>query len=144
VVRARLDNVDAELNRRNTLSALEAFNAGDVDRYQSSYAPDAVIHGLPEHLEPNVAGHREYLDATRAALPDFHVVVHQLIVEGDSAAARLTYSGTHRGTLQGVPGTGRVLRWDAMTFRRFDDRGLVVERWILGDNLALLHQLGSI
>ena len=132
------------MNRRNTLAAVEAFNAGDFDRYHRSYAPDAVIHGLPEHLEPNVVGHREFLEAMRSALPDFHVDVHQLLVEGDSAASRMTYSGTHRGVLQGVAPTGRVLRWDSMTFRRFNDEGLTVERWILGDNLALLHQLGRI
>jgi predicted ester cyclase len=80
----------------------------------------------------------------RAALPDLHVHVHDLIVEGDRSAARLTYVGTHEGPLQGVPGTGRKLRWDAMNFRRFDDEGLTIERWLLSDSIALLHQLGSL
>ena len=136
--------MDAELNRRNTLAAVEAFNAGDLDRYQRSYAPDAVIHGLPDHLEPNLAGHREFLDSMRLALPDFHADVHALVVEGDMAASRATYTGTHEGMLHGVRPTGRVLSWESMTFRRFNDEGLTVERWILGDNLALLHQLGTI
>ncbi|EWT00710.1 ester cyclase [Intrasporangium oryzae NRRL B-24470] len=136
--------MDAELNRRNTLDAVDAFNAGDLDRYLASYAPYAVIHGLPEHLPPTVAGHREFLTAMRAALPDFKAEVHTLIVENDTSAARLTYTGTHRGVLQGVPPTGRRLRWDAMNFRRFNDEGLTVERWILNDNIALLHQLGRV
>lgn len=136
--------MDAELNRRNTLAAADAFNAGDLDRYLASYAPDAVIHGLPEHHAPTVEGHRAFLAETRAAIPDLHVDVHTLIVEGDMSAARLTYSGTHTGPLQGVPGTGRKLRWDSMNFRRFNDEGLTVERWILSDNIGLLHQLGTI
>ena len=31
-----------------------------------------------------------------------------------------------------------------MTFRRYDDEARVVERWIVGDNLGLLHQLGLV
>jgi predicted ester cyclase len=46
--------------------------------------------------------------------------------------------------MSGVAPTGKVLTWDAMTFRRFDDEGRVVERWIVGDNLGLLHQLGLV
>ncbi len=127
---------------QRTVAAVEAFNAGDIDGYLSSYAPDAVIHGLPEHLEATVSGHREFLLSMRESLPDFRADVHAFVAEGDSLAARLTYTGTHRGMLHGVRPTGKVLRWDAMTFRRFDEEGLTVERWILGDNLSLLRQLG--
>lgn len=136
--------VDAELNRRNTVAALEAFNSGDLDRYLDSYASDAVIHGLPEHHPPTREGHRAFLVEMRAALPDLHADVHTLVVEGDHSAARLTYTGTHQGLFQGVPGTGRRLQWDAMNFRRFDDGGLTVERWLLSDSLSLLHQLGTL
>ena len=38
--------------------------------------------------------------------------------------------------MSGVAPTGRVLTWDAMTFRRFDEEGRVVERWIIGDDLG--------
>ena len=31
--------MDAELNRRNTLAGVEAFNAGDLDRYLADYVP---------------------------------------------------------------------------------------------------------
>ncbi|HET7398793.1 MAG TPA: ester cyclase [Intrasporangium sp.] len=136
--------MDENRNKQNTLAAIEAFNAGDLERYLASYAPDAVIHGLPEHLEPTVSGHHEFLASMREALPDFSADVHAIVVEGDTLAARLTYTGTHRGMLHGVRPTGKVLRWDAMNFRRFNDEGLTVERWILGDNLSLLRQLGLV
>jgi predicted ester cyclase len=136
--------VDSARNRQNTIDAVAAFNAGALDRYLASYAPDATIHGLPEHLEPNLTGHREFLTQMRRALPDFTSTIEDLVAEGDLVAARLTYSGTHEGVLRGVPPTGKRLTWEAMTFRRFNDDGLTVERWILGDNLSLLHQLGLV
>ena len=48
----------------------------------------------------------------------------------------------HATAMRGVAPTGRVLRREAMTFRRFDEEGRVVERWIVGGDLSLLHQLG--
>ena len=64
-----------------------------------------------------------------------------MVAEGDLLAARVTYRGTHRGPMLGAAPTGRVVTWDAMTFRRFDAQGRVVERWIIGDDLGLLHEL---
>lgn len=136
--------MDAERNRRNTLDAIAAFNAGDLDRYLASYAPDAVIHGLPEHLGPNVSGHRQFLTSMREALPDVTSTVEDIVASGDLVATRHTYRGTHQGTLHGARPTGRVLEWRAMTFRRFNDEGLATERWIVTDDLSLLRQLGQL
>lgn len=136
--------MDAERNKQNTRAAISAFNDGDLDRYLASYAPNAVIHGLPEHHEPNIAGHREYLLETRTALPDFATTIEHLVAEGDLVATHGLYSGTHQAVFHGVAPTGRRLTWQSMVFRRFNDDGLIVERWILGDNLALLHRLGQV
>ena len=134
--------MDPSRNKERTLDAVDALNRGDLDGYLAIYAPGAVVHGLPDHVTPDAAGHREVLAETRRSLPDFRAQIEAVVAEGDLLAARITYSGTHRGTMRGVAPTGRVLTWEAMTFRRFDDEARVVERWIVGDNLALLHQLG--
>ena len=131
-------------NKERTVEAVAALNRGDVEGYLAIYAPDAVVHGLPEHVTPDVAGHREVLTEMRRALPDFRAQVAAVVAEGDLLAARITYWGTHQGTLLGAEPTGRVVTWDAMTFRRFDAQGRVVERWIIGDDLGLLHQLGLV
>lgn len=122
--------------------AIDAFNRGDLTAYHAFYAPDAIIHGLPRPFPATVGGHREYLIGMRAGLPDMTVVMHQVIAEDHLVAARLTYRGTHLGELSGVHPSGRGISWEAMTFRRMDDSGLVVERWIIGDTLAFLRQLG--
>jgi predicted ester cyclase len=134
--------MDPQRNKERTLDAVAALNRGDVEGYLAIYAPGAVVHGLPEHVTPDPSGHRQVLTDIRRALPDFRADVAAVVAEGDLLAARIVYTGTHEGTMSGVAPTGRVLTWDAMTFRRFDDEGRVVERWIIGDDLALLHQLG--
>ena len=80
----------------------------------------------------------------RRALPDFRAEVAAVVAEGDLLAARVTYTGTHEGTMIGAHPPAGSLTWDAMTFRRFDEEGRVVERWIIGDDLGLLHQLGLV
>ena len=136
--------MDPQRNKERTLDAVAALNRGDVEGYLAIYAPGAVVHGLPEHVTPDASGHRDVLIDIRRALPDFRADVAAVVAEADLLAARVTYTGTHEGTMRGVPPTGRVLTWSAMTFRRFDEEGRVVERWIIGDDLALLHQLGLV
>jgi predicted ester cyclase len=134
--------MDPAGNKQRVINAVEAFNSGDLDAYLSSYAANAVIHGLPPHLEPNLTGHREYLTSVRAGLPDFRATIDDIIAEADLVAVRMTYHGTHLGPLMDVAATGRQVRWQAMTFRRCGADGLTVERWIQGDTLGLLTQLG--
>ena len=136
--------MDPQRNKERTLDAVAALNRGDVEGYLAIYAPGAVVHGLPEHVTPDASGHRDVLVDIRRALPDFRADVAAVVAEADLLAARITYTGTHEGTMRGVAPTGRVLTWSAMTFRRFDEEGRVVERWIIGDDLALLHQLGLV
>jgi steroid delta-isomerase-like uncharacterized protein len=136
--------MDPARNKAITLDAVAALNRGDLDGYLAIYAPGAVVHGLPDHVSPDAEGHREVLADIRRSLPDFRAQVEAVVAEGDLLAARITYTGTHHGTMRGVAPTGRVLSWEAMTFRRYDDEGRVVERWIVGDNLGLLHQLGLV
>ena len=136
--------MDPQRNKERTLDAVAALNRGDVEGYLAIYASGAVVHGLPEHVTPDPSGHRAVLADIRRALPDFRADVAAVVAEGDLLAARITYTGTHEGMLSGAPPTGRVLTWDAMTFRRFDEDGQVVERWIIGDDIGLLHQLGLV
>ncbi len=136
--------MDPQRNKERALDAVAALNRGDVEGYLAIYAPGAVVHGLPEHVTPDASGHRDVLIDIRRALPDFRADVAAVVAEGDLLAARITYTGTHEGPMSGVAPTGRVLTWDAMTFRRFDEEGRVVERWIIGDDLTLLHQLGLV
>ena len=136
--------MDPQRNKERTLDAVAALNQGDVEGYLAIYASGAVVHGLPEHVTPDPSGHRAVLADIRRALPDFRADVAAVVAEGDLLAARITYTGTHEGMLSGAPPTGRVLTWDAMTFRRFDEDGQVVERWIIGDDIGLLHQLGLV
>ena len=99
--------MDPQRNKERTLDAVAALNRGDVEGYLAIYAPGAVVHGLPEHVTPDAAGHRDVLTDIRRALPDFRAEVAAVVAEGDLLAARVTYTGTHEGTMRGR-GTDRA------------------------------------
>ena len=79
----------------------------------------------------------------RAALPDWHSDLDQLVEEGDVVMERFHASGTHRGELMGVPATGRTLSLPGINVFRIED-GRIVERWGRLDLLGLMHQLGLV
>ena len=64
-------------------------------------------------------------------------------LEGDTAAARFTITGTDTGGFMGMPPTGKSVTVTGMDFMRFRD-GKIVEHWGEMDMLGLLQQLGVI
>lgn len=84
---------------------------------------------------------RSYRDAIRAGSSDFHNEIVTLVADGDHAAARLRYTGTHTGHLAGLPPTGRRFSYSGAAFFTGDTRRLT-SAWVLGDLTALREQLG--
>jgi predicted ester cyclase len=123
-------------------NAVSKLNAGDVDGYITGlYARQSRFHGFPDAFTPDRDGITEFFKALVTAVPDTRIDAEDLLVDGDRVAIRFVLTGTHRGELFGVAGTGRALRVEGITVLRFVD-GLVVERWNRLDDVALLTQLG--
>lgn len=111
------------------------------DRYLASYAPDVRLHGFPPEVPSSRAGIAGFYEAIWAAFPDFTLAIEDVIAEGDTAAVRFGWVGTHRGPFMGVPPTGRVVRGGGITLMRYAD-GLIAERWQAMDLLGVMAQLG--
>lgn len=87
-------------------------------------------------------GFRGYRDRIRAAFPDFHNEIVDLVATGDRAAARLRYSGHHRGEVLGIAPTGRRAVYAGAAFFTATD-GQLGEVWVLGDVEGLRRQLAG-
>lgn len=83
----------------------------------------------------------DYVRTVTGALGDYRCAIESLLVDGDRAAVRLTFSGVHRGTFLGTAPTGRRVAWAGAAFFAFAD-GLVADLWVLGDLHDLYRQLG--
>ena len=139
--------MSTEENKAVVRRAYEEFNKGKqaaiaamVELYA---APDYVVHGTGVFPDMDLAGAKQLTTAFWAAFPDMHVVVEDMIAEGDKVAYRFTLRATHQGEFLGIPPTGKAVTVTGIYISRFAG-GKCVEDWCSFDNLGLLQQLGAI
>ena len=122
----------------------EAWNEGRLEVLDDIVGPNYVNHdpavpGLPD----GPAGLKPILAGFRAAFPDLHFTIDDLIAEGDRVVTRWTMRGTHLGEFAGLPPTGRQVVSGGMQIERLEN-GQIVEHWRKSDDLGLMQQLGAI
>ncbi len=115
----------------------------DVEGCTPLFAADAVIHSstAPGPLDFNAYKQIGY--AFLAGFPDLNVDVLDQFAADDKVTTRVAWSGTHTGTLNGIPPTGRRFRSEAIVIDRVAD-GQIQERWDVSNMLDMMQQLGVI
>jgi steroid delta-isomerase-like uncharacterized protein len=121
---------------------LEAWNAHDLRRIETFYAPDYegvdVGQAGPQHGPQSASRNMERY---QRAFPDLRFVEQDLIVEGDRAVLVWEAHGKHAGKLMNIPPTGRTIAVRGTSVLTIRDgkisRGLYV--W---DVAGLLRSLG--
>jgi steroid delta-isomerase-like uncharacterized protein len=123
-------------------SSDELWNRGNFAICDEVYDARCTFHD-PNFAVNGVAGIKDQVRELRAAQPDLHMDVHDVMCEGDMTAARWTCGGTARGEFRGLPATGRTYVMSGMTFDKWED-DRIVESWVTYDLLGALQQLGII
>jgi steroid delta-isomerase-like uncharacterized protein len=118
----------------------ELWNRFDATKIAALLTEDVRFRGSLGDEKVGHAGFAEYLDVVRRAFPDFTNEVVEIVSEGDRAFTRLTYRGTHRGEVLGIPPTGRRITYAGAAVFGFRD-GRISEVWVLGDLHGLTSQL---
>lgn len=115
----------------------------DPATYDRVVHDDYVLHFVGE--EKTVVGRDNAKAWLREelfrGLPDVTQTVEFLLVDGDRAAARVRFTGTHTGRFAGVPPTGRPLSVPAHMFLRVED-GQIAEEWTESNQVEWMRQLG--
>jgi hypothetical protein len=107
---------------------------------------DEVINGrdlgvLDEIAAPKLAPKlRRAFGEFRAAFPDWHQDLVEIVAEDRTVVARFRCTGTHRGAWQGLEPTGRTMRVDEVYFFGIAD-GRIHRTWGLEDTWTRLRQL---
>jgi steroid delta-isomerase-like uncharacterized protein len=125
----------------------DTFNAHDLDGFAGVLADDVVFQAPGGMRGEGKAACVEFYGSWMSAFPDAHVDVHDVHYVDDVAVEEGTFTGTHRGVLQGpagdVPPTGRTVSVDYIQVLRFRD-GKHASFNLMFDRLAMLEQLGLI
>ena len=121
----------------------EVLNKGDLDRIPELCSEDIVDHESPPEMPQGIEGIKAFVSMFREAFPDLRVTVEDELAEGDRAAARSRWTGTHDGQFMGVPPSGNRIDIEAIDIIRIVD-GKAAEHWGVTDNMELMQQIGAI
>lgn len=118
----------------------QVWNKADETEARKIIAPDFRFRASlgPELRGPG--GFIAYLRSVRAALENFTCTIEEMIATDYGIAARMRFSGRHRGKMFGVDATGRDIVWNGAAFFKTRD-GVITELWVLGDIEAVRRQL---
>lgn len=122
---------------------LQAFNDRNWTLEAALRTPDFRAHlsGMPGPLDS--ANWSGFLQGFVAAFPDSHMVTDSCVADGDTVVTRWTMTGTHRGDFQGVPPSGRAVKFSGIEYNRVVE-GRIAEHWAQFDSLGLLRQIGAL
>ncbi len=121
----------------------DLWNRWDDAAVDAILAPDFQFRGSLGQSVSGRDGWRGYRDMIRAGSDDFHNDIVQIIADGQRAAARIEYSGTHTGPLLRFEATGRRFSYVGVAFFTASpgSTSQLSDTWILGDIAGLTQQL---
>jgi hypothetical protein len=104
-------------------------------------APDLLFHAPVPVGANGVQALKQVMAILLRVYPDLHLMVEDLIAEGDKVVGRTTVTGTHRGEYMRIKPTGKSVTYNEIFIFRFVN-GRVAEIWGVVDVLSQLQQLG--
>jgi predicted ester cyclase len=128
------------LNRRYVE---EVINRGNIDTIDELIDPGVVDYDAPPGFPTGREGAKRFFAVLSSAFPDLHLVIEDMIAEGDKVVVCGTWDGTHQGEFMGVAATGRRVRVSQIDITRCAD-GRMVEHWGQFDALGMMQQLGVV
>jgi predicted ester cyclase len=105
----------------------EVLNRHDLDALEELVADETLKQRVRLFLE---------------AFPDLEVTTNLVVADGELVAVNLIGRGTHAGTFQGVPPTGRCWAATCSAFYRVEGER-IADAWVNWDVLGILDQLGG-
>lgn len=119
------------------------WNKGDIFRIAEFYSENIRADYPVTDWEDGLDGVKKLLEEINEAIPDYHEQIDELISAGDRVIVRLTISGTHKGTMFGIPPTGKFIKFNEISIVQFEG-GKIVEQRGVTDYLSVWVQLGLI
>lgn len=101
----------------------EFVNRKNLEIADINFAPGFIDHGadVPPGTPPGPAGAKQYVGGAYKRFPDIHVMIEDMVAEGDKVVVRNHWTGTDATTGQKIEFRGIVI-WRIAARK-------IVERW---------------
>jgi steroid delta-isomerase-like uncharacterized protein len=121
---------------------VEAWNAHDGDRLAALYADDFVGIDVAERdPQRGPQGARRTFERYLQGFPDLQLVLRETVVQDNRVAVLWIAKGTHAGSINHIPATGRPIEVMGMSTMTVQD-GKLVHATSVWDMAGLLRALG--
>jgi predicted ester cyclase len=117
------------------------INEGDLDAIPEFFDESYVDHGPMGDIH-GLDAFRGLVEQWRAAVPDVHCTIENVIEQGELAAWIVRTTGTHTGDGLGFPATGKRFETVSVNMGRWSAGGKAVEHWSEQGMFPMLVQLG--
>ena len=121
----------------------DIFDGPNIQIADDIFAEDFIGH-LPLAPVLDRQGWKAYVGSFYAGMSDLRQHVHEVIVGDERLVLRVSYTGTHDGTMLGVPASGKPVNFEGIGIFRFDANGRVAENWAVVDVAGVLAQIGAL
>jgi steroid delta-isomerase-like uncharacterized protein len=117
----------------------EVINEGKISVLDSAYAPDVVLHTVPE--TKGAANAKAYYANYVTGFSDREFTVKETFAQGNKLTKYWVFKGKHTGDFFGIPATGKTISVEGCTIATIIN-GKITEERDFFDNLEFLRQLG--
>ena len=117
----------------------EVINEGKVSVLDTAYAPDVVLHTVPEIK--GAAKARAYYANYVTGFSNREFIVKETFAQGNKLTKYWIFKGKHTGDFFGIPATGKTINVEGCTIATIVN-GKISEERDFFDNLEFLRQLG--
>jgi steroid delta-isomerase-like uncharacterized protein len=120
----------------------DAVDAGNLALIDTLFAPHYTFYpaGSSEPIDRQTF--KAFLHAFRTAFGFYHTIEDQ-VADDNKVVTRWTVHGTHQGTFQDLPATGKQVTYMGITIFHFA-ADTIEAGWSSFDELGMLRQLGML
>lgn len=135
--------MNTEANKSLVRRYDEAINRGEFDTLDQFFGPDYKRYPSATGTPLNADGQKKRMAGLGSAFPGFRLTEEDIIAESDRVAIRLTARGTHKGTILGIPPTGKLADVTCIEIFRLEE-GKIIEHWGGPDMFEMLQKIGAV
>ncbi len=131
-----------EKNKKQIRELIDEANKGNIHIFWKAVSPDCMLldnFGKKYTKEQYI----QFMEVYDDAVPDYQMVIEDLIAEDDKVVVRYTETGTLEKNVLGLEASGKSYEVPGIEIYRFVD-GKITEIWMARDTLAVGMQAEAI
>ena len=113
------------------------FASGYINRQEPIAASDGEKGVTLDELKEIVASYHK-------AFPGTKIELQMQVVEGNRVATHWTFTGTQKGSYEGLAPTDKTVTWAGISIDEYDADGKIKTTWVVWDKFTLFRTLGLI